>query len=142
LRLSQSGNSHRSKNLTKVVIAKEIWARLSGHQGLNKACKEFVASVSTGQHPKRVFKPSGVDKAGDKFGPYIELCLYHHHLDASGEVLLVLQLVNDCYHGIALTTHQNYFWDSKKLWLWENRAAIDWDDCPDLLKKLTDHFGE
>jgi hypothetical protein len=95
--------------------------------------KEFVESVERGEHPKRVHKPSGVDKKGERFEPYIRLNLWHHHLGLrTGEPLLILQIVGDEVFGFALSSHAKHFQGDKMLWLQEHMDAIDWSDCEDL----------
>lgn len=71
----------------------EIRDRLSGQQGLKKAIKEFADAIEQRRHPKRVYKPSGVNRRGERFEPYVRLKLWHHYLRRTGEPLLVLQVI-------------------------------------------------
>jgi hypothetical protein len=95
--------------------------------------KEFVDAVGRDEPPSRVYKPSGVDKKGERFDPYIRLNLWHHHLgQRTGEPLLILQIVGDEVFGFALSTHAEHFQADKMLWLQRHVAGIDWTDCEDL----------
>ena len=55
--------------LTRVRISKEIVERVSGYQGHKKALKNFAETIERGDTPKRVYKPSGVDRKGERFEP-------------------------------------------------------------------------
>jgi hypothetical protein len=97
------------------------------YERLRKALAEFVEAVENGKTPKRVYKPSGVDKKGERFEPYIRLGLWHHHLHPSGEPLLILQKVagddGDEMLGFALTSHADHFDGDKWMWLKEHVVA-------------------
>jgi hypothetical protein len=77
-----------------------------------------------------------VDKKGERFGPYIRLNLWHHHLGRTGEPLLILQIVGDDVIGFALSSHAIHFQGDKTLWLQEHMDAIDWSDCEDLKEEV------
>jgi hypothetical protein len=109
---------------------------------LSKALKEFALAVAANQHPKRVFKPSGIDRQGSRFEPYLRLGLWHHHLGRNGDPLLVLQQRNDRYTGVALARHADYTTGDKLLWLKTHIEAIDWTDCEDLRQTVVDYDPE
>ena len=121
--------------MARVLIPKEIWSRLRGHDGLFKAAVEFVKFCENYEQPARIYKLSGVRKDGSTFEPYLRLALWHHHLHRSGDPLLVTQHVGDKIYGIALTTHGAYFGD-EMLWLKQREHLIDWDLCDDIRQQV------
>ncbi len=112
----------------------------SGWSGPDKALKEFVAAIERGDHPKRVYKPSGVNKKGERFAPYLRLNLWHHHLGRTGEPLLILQIEHEDedvrVNGFALSSHAIHFQGDKMLWLQEHMDAINWSGCEDLREEV------
>jgi hypothetical protein len=102
---------------------------------LFKAASDLVRCCASGEHPPRKYKASGVAKDGSTFQPYLRLVLYHHHLHACGDPLLVTQHIGDIAYGVALTTHAKHFGD-KWQWLREHEAMIDWELSEDILEQL------
>jgi len=98
--------------------------------------------VERGEHPKRVYKSSGIGKKGERFDPYIRLELWHHHLGRTGDPLLILQVMGNDVFGFAPTTHAAHFDGDKMLWLQEHIAAIDWLDCEDLREEVEAYSPE
>jgi hypothetical protein len=93
-------------------------------------------AIEKGEHPKRVYKPSGVNRNGERFEPYLQLNLWHHHLGRRGEPLLVVQKLNDDIFIVALTSHAEHFEGDKMMWLQNHMAGIDWSNCEDLREQV------
>ncbi len=102
--------------------------------------KEFVTAIENGEHPKRVYKPSGVNKKGERFEPYIRLNLWHHHLGGDGEPLLILQIAGDNVFGFALSSHAKHFQGDNMLWLKEHIDGIDWSNCTELRDEVANYL--
>jgi hypothetical protein len=115
-----------------VKIDREIQRRLRRKSQLWHAAQEFVSALEAGQHPPRIYKKSGVAKDGSTFDAYVRLNLYHHHLHASGDPLLVMQEIDNVVYCFALSNHADYINGDKMLWLRRYREAISWDGCQDL----------
>jgi hypothetical protein len=98
--------------------------------------RSFIKALLDGQHPPRIYKPSGVNPS---FPPYEELGLHHHHLHRDGNPLLVTQHVEGDIYGIALAMHQTFFQEDKMQWLKDNAVAIDWRSSPLLHQKVINY---
>jgi len=120
-----------------VHIPKEIWRRLTPHDGLLKAAADFVKCCKGGIAIPRIYKPSGYANDGSAFQPYVRLVLWHHHLHQAGDPLLVTQHIGEnSIVGIALTTHAEYFASDKMLWLQERIEIIDWSASGDVKREV------
>jgi hypothetical protein len=111
--------------MARVFIHQDLVLRIIKY-GLKTELRGFVTAIIKGQHPPRIYKPSGINPV---FIPYQDLGLHHHHLHRDGDPLLVTQHVDDEIYGVALTTHETYFRQDNMQWLKENADAIDWSLC-------------
>jgi hypothetical protein len=118
--------------MPRIFIHRELIVRIEKY-GLGVELRGFITAIRGGQHPPRIYKPSGVDP---NYPPYEDLELHHHHLHRDGDPLLITQHVYGDIYGIALATHQTFFREDKMQWLKENAEAIDWTSCPILQRQV------
>jgi hypothetical protein len=121
--------------MPRVFIHQDLVLRIEKH-GLKTELRGFVNAIMNGQHPPRIYKPSGVNPI---FIPYQDLGLHHHHLHRDGDPLLVTQHIDDEVYGVALATHETFFRQDNMQWLKENAEAIDWSSCEYLKKQVINH---
>ena len=122
--------------MARVQIPRELWARLRKDDGLFKAAAQFLKCCEEGTTPPRIYKPSGFERDGSIFQPYLRLSLWHHHLHKNPDPLLVTQHIGQAIYGIALTTHDAYTRGDKMLWLNEHAHMIDWQLAEDIKKEV------
>ena len=120
----------------QVFLPKAIWRRLESHDGLYKAAVEFVQCLESDTHPPRIYKPSGIARDGSIFHPYLRLSLSHHHLHASGDPLLILQLMDGILWGIGISDNNEYVLGDKMLWLKNHADILDWELCEDIEEEV------
>jgi hypothetical protein len=115
-------------------VTDEIRKGLANQQGYRNALKQFAKAIENGQQPKRVWKPSGINKKGQRFDPYIRLSLHHHHLGRGADPIIVFQQIGSNFYAINVTSHAEFFNGNEMKWLAINQAAIDWQGCTDILQ--------
>jgi hypothetical protein len=121
--------------MPRIFIHRELLLRIEKH-GFGMELRGFISAIKDGQHPPRIYKPSGIKPS---FPPYEDLELHHHHLHRDGDPLLVTQHVDGDVYGIALATHEAYFREDKMQWLRDNAEAINWTDCPLLREQVLNY---
>lgn len=119
-----------------VRIPKEIWVRLRKDDGLFKAAAQFSKCCEEGVDPPRIYKPSGFERNGAIFHPYLILGLHHHHLHNNPDPLLVTQHIGNVIYGIALTTHEVYTRGDKMLFLQVHEHMIDWQIAEEIREQV------
>jgi len=80
-----------------------------------------------------------VNRRGERFEPYVQLGLWHHHLGRGSDPLLVTQQIDEDVYGICVTKHADYFQGDMMLWLKNNMNAIDWTGR-DVLKRQVEAY--
>jgi hypothetical protein len=103
--------------------------------------REFLSAKMDGSNLRRLDKPCGKDRKGLVVcQEQIDLCMRHYRFTPSDDPLLMYQEFPDFLWLVGVANHHDVFQGRERLWCYNWRHAIYWEECPHHLVALTTEF--